>query len=89
MPRGTAGRVVPKLREVEVELGRGTTVAEAVKEIGVTEQAYYHWKKRLGGLRMDQAKRLKDLEKENARLMRLPADAELDKAILRDAASGC
>ena len=56
--------------------------------IGVTEQTYYRWKKKFGGLRIDQAKRLKDLEKENARLKRLLADAELDKAILREAASG-
>ena len=91
MPRGKpeqAEHIIPKLREVEVELGRGKTVAEAVKEIGVTEQTYYRWKKRFGGLRMDQAKRLKELEKENSRLKRLLADAELDKAILREAASG-
>ncbi len=76
------------LREVEVEVGRGKTVAIAVKKIGVTEQTYYRWKKQYGGLRIDQAKRLKDLEKENSRLKRLLADAELDKAILREAASG-
>ena len=60
----------------------------AVKKIGVTEQTYYRWKKQYGGLRIDQAKRLKDLEKENSRLKRLLADAELDKAILREAALG-
>lgn len=92
MPRGKkeqAEQIIPKLREVEVEVGRGKTVAEAVKKIGVTEQAYYRWKKKFGGLRIDQAKRLKDLEKENSRLKWLLADAELDKAILREAASGC
>jgi len=92
MPRGKreqAEHIIPKLREVEVELGRGKTVAEAVKKIGVTEQTYYRWKKKFGGLRMDQAKRLKELEKENARLKRLLADAELDKAILREVAEGC
>ena len=91
MPRGKleqAKHVIPKLREVEVELGRGKTVAEAVKKVGVTEQTYYRWKKRFGGLRMDQAKRLKELEKENSRLKRLLADAELDKAILREVAEG-
>ena len=91
MPRGKpeqAEQIIPKLREVEVELGRGKTVAEAVKKIGVTEQTYYRWKKKFGGLRIDQAKRLKELEKENSRLKRLLADAELDKAILREAASG-
>ena len=91
MPRGQpkqAEQIIPKLREVEVELGRGKTVAEAVKKIGVTEQTYYRWKKKYGGLRMDQAKRLKELEKENSRLKRLLADAELDKAILREVAEG-
>jgi len=91
MPRGKpeqAEQIIPKLREVEVELGRGKTVAEAVKKIGVTEQTYYRWKKKFGGLRIDQANRLKELEKENSRLKRLLADAELDKAILREAASG-
>ena len=91
MPRGKpehAEQIIPKLREFEVELGRGKTVAEAVKKIGVTEQTYYRWNKKFGGLRIDQAKRLKELEKENSRLKRLLADAELDKAILREAASG-
>ena len=83
-----AEQITPELREVEVELGRVKTVLEAVKKIGVTEQTYYRWKKKFGGLRIDQAKRLKDLEKENSRLKRLLADAELDKAILREAASG-
>ena len=65
MPRGKpeqAEHIIPKLREVEVELGRGKTVAEAVKKIGVTEQTYYRWKKKNGGLRIDQAKRLKAVE---------------------------
>jgi len=83
-----AEQIIPKLREVEVEVGRGKTVVEAVKKIGVTEQTYSRWKKQYGGLRIDQAKRLKDLEKENSRLKRLLADAELDKAILREAALG-
>ena len=92
MPRGKkelAEQIIPKLREVEVEVWRGKTIAEAVKKIGVTEQTYYRWKKKFGGLRIDQAKRLKELEKENTRLKRLLADAELDKVILREAASGC
>jgi transposase len=87
MPRGKK-ELAEQIREVEVEVGRGKTVLEAVKKIGVTEQTYYRWKKKFGGLRIDQAKRLKDLEKENSRLKRLLADAELDKAILREAASG-
>ena len=86
--RFTAEQIIPKLRTVEVELSRGSTVARACKKIGVTEQTYYRWKKEYGGLRLDQAKRLKQLEKENSRLKKLLAEAELDKAILREAASG-
>ena len=86
--RFTAEQIIPKLRTVEVELSKGATVAEACKKIQVTEQTYYRWKKEYGGLRLDQAKRLKELEKENSRLKRLLADAELDKAILKEAASG-
>ena len=83
-----AEQIIPKLREAEVELARGRTVAEVVKKLGVTEQTYYRWRKEYGGLRMDQAKRLKELEKENIRLKKLVAEAELDKAILKEAASG-
>ena len=91
MPRGKkigAEQIIAKLREAEVELARGKKVPEACRKIGVTGQTYYRWKKEYGGLRVDQARRLKDLEKENARLKRLLADAELDKAILKEAASG-
>ena len=91
MPRGKsvpAEQIIAKLREAEVELAQGKKVPEACRKIGVTEQTYYRWKKEYGGLRVDQAKRLKELEKENARLKRLLADAELDKAILKEAASG-
>jgi putative transposase len=80
--------IIAKLREAEVELARGKKVPEVCKQISVTEQTYYRWKKEYGGLRMDQAKRLKEFEKENARLKRLLADAELDKAILKEAVSG-
>ena len=83
-----AEQIIPKLREAEVDLAKGLTVAQVCKKIGVTEQTYYRWRKEYGGIRVDQAKRMKDLEKENARLKRLLADAELDKAILREAASG-
>jgi transposase-like protein len=86
--RFTAEQIIPKLREAEVELARGRTVAQVCKKLGITEQTYYRWRKEYGSLRMDQAKRLKELEKENARLKRLLADAELDKAILKEAASG-
>ena len=73
---------------VEVAVARGKTVAESVKKIGVTEQTYYRWKKKFGGLRVGWAKRLKELEKEYSRLKRLLADAELDKAVLREVAEG-
>ena len=63
-------------------------VPQVCKKLEVTEQTYYRWRKKYGGLRMDQAKRLKELETENARLKKLVAEAELDKAILREAASG-
>jgi putative transposase len=86
--RMTAEQIIPKLREAEVELAQQQTVAQACKKIGVTEQTYYRWRKEYGGLRMDQAKRFKELEKENSRLKKLVAEAELDKAILREAASG-
>ena len=81
-------QIIQKLREAELELARGQTVPQVAKKIGVTEQTYYRWRKEYGGLRTDQAKRFKELEQENARLKRLLADAELDKAILREAASG-
>ena len=86
--RHTPEQIIAKLRQVEIEMSRGKSVAEAVKVIGVTDQTYYRWRKEYGGVRTDQAKRLKELERENARLKKLVAEAELDKAILREAASG-
>lgn len=80
--------IIPKLRAVEVELSRGLTVQEACRKIGVTDQTYYRWRKEYGGVRTDQARRLKELERENARLKKLLAESELDKAILKEAASG-
>lgn len=91
MPRGkkhTAEQIIGKLREAEIALSQGRTQQEAAKQIGVTYQTYCRWRKEYGGLRVDQAKRLKELEKQNAQLKRLLADAELDKAILKEAASG-
>ena len=84
--RFKAEEIVNKLREADVLISQGQTVVHACKQIGVTEQTYYRWRKEYGGLKADQAKRLKELEKENAQLKRLVADAELDKAILREAA---
>ncbi len=81
-------QIIPKLREAEVLLAKGTKMPQVCRKIGVTEQTYYRWRKEYGGLRTDQAKRLKELEKENTRLKKLLADAELDKAILRETASG-
>ena len=80
--------IILKLREAEVLLAEGVSVGEVVRRLGVTQVTYYRWRKEYGGMKVDQAKRLKDLEKENARLKRLLADAELDKAILKEAASG-
>ena len=80
--------IIQKFREAEVLLSQGRNVAEACRQIGVTDQTYYRWRKEYGGVRTDQAKRLKELDRENARLKKLLAEAELDKAILREAASG-
>lgn len=90
MPRRrfTAEQIIQHLREAEVLLSQEKTIVQVCKKIGITDQTYYRWRKEYGGVRTDQAKRLKDLEKENTRLKRLLADAELDKAILREAASG-
>lgn len=85
--RFTAEEIVNKLREADVLIARGQSIAQACKQIGVTDQTYYRWRKEYGGLKTDQAKRLKELERENGRLKRLLADAELDKAILREAAN--
>lgn len=85
--RYTPEQIIGKLREAEVETSRGMTVAEAVRKLGITEQTYYRWRQEYGGLRLDQAKRLKELERENARLKKIIADQALDMAILREAAS--
>jgi putative transposase len=84
--RFSAEQIVNKLRQAEVLLSQGQTVAQVSKSLGITEQTYYRWRKEYGGIKADQARRLKDLERENARLKRLLAEAELDKAILREAA---
>lgn len=84
----TPEQIIHKLREAEVEISRGATVPVACKKIGVTQQTYYRWRTEYGGLRLDQAKRMKALETENARLKKLVADLSLDNAILKEAASG-
>jgi transposase-like protein len=80
--------IVLKLRQVEVLQGQGGSVSEAVRQIGVTVQTYYRWRKDYGGMSRDQLKRLKELETENARLKRVVADLSLDKLILSEAARG-
>jgi putative transposase len=81
-------QVINKLREVEVLVSQGATIGQASRKIGVTEQTYYRWRKEYGGMRVEQAKRLKDMEKENTRLKKLVADLSLDNAILKEAARG-
>jgi transposase-like protein len=85
--RFSAEEIVNKLREADVLISQGKTITQVTKQIGITDQTYYRWRREYGGLKTDQAKRLKELERENARLKRLLADAEIDKAILREAAS--
>ena len=80
--------IVAKLRQVDVLVSQGHTVADAVRSIGVTEVTYYRWRQEFGGLKGDQVKRLKDLEAENARLRRAVSDLTLDKMILAEAAKG-
>ena len=90
MPRKkyTAEQIIGMLREAEILLADGETIAGASRKLGITEQTYYRWRKEYGGMRVEHAKRLKELEKENGCLKKLLAEAELDKAILREAASG-
>ena len=84
----TPEQIINELREAEVNINQGISVSEASRKIGVTEQTYYRWRKEYGGLRIEQAKKLKHLEKENARLKKLVADLSLDNAILKEAAEG-
>ncbi len=86
--RHTTEQIIRKLREAEIELAKGQSIKLACKKLGITEQTYYRWRKEYGGLRMDQAKRFKQLEQENARLKKLVAEKELDLAILKEAAEG-
>jgi putative transposase len=90
MPRKGFGseQIVAKLRQIEVLTGQGKSLAAACKDAGVSEQSFYRWRKEYGGLQLVQAKRLKDLERENLRLRRLVADLSLEKQVLRDVAQG-
>ena len=86
--RHTPEQIINKLRQAEVEIANGATVAQAAKKIGVTDHTYYRWRSEYGGMRVNQAKRLKQLEKENSQLKKLVADQALDISILKEAASG-
>ncbi len=90
MPRKryTAEQIITKLREAEVELAKGQNTDQVCRKLGIGEQTYYCWRREYSGLRVDQAKRLKDLERENSRLKKVVADLALDNAILKEAASG-
>jgi putative transposase len=81
-------QIIGKLREAEVLLSQGLNVGEASRKLSITEQTYYRWRREYGGMRVEQAKRLKELEKENNRLKKLVADISLDNAILKEAARG-
>jgi len=87
----TPEQIINKLREAEIHINQGISISEASRKIGVTEQTYYRWRKEYGGLRIEQAKKLKKLkhlEKENTRLKKLVVDLSLDNAILKEAAEG-
>ena len=86
--RFTTEQIINKLREVELEVGRGMSIQEAVRKIEVAEQTYYKWRKAYGTMHIDQAKRLKALEQENGRLRKVVADLAIDNAVLKDAALG-
>jgi putative transposase len=84
----TAEQIIAKLREAEVLLSQGQKVGEVSRKLGITEQTYYRWRREYGGMQIEQAKRLKELEKENSRLKKLVADLSLNNAILQEAARG-
>ncbi len=84
----TPEQIINKLREAEIHINQGIPIAEASRKIGITQQTYYRWRREYGGLRIEQARKLKSLEKENARLKKLVADLSLDNAILKEATEG-
>ena len=86
--RYNAEEIIHKLREADVLQGQGRIVSQACKQIGISDQTYYRWRKSYGGMKVDQAKRLKELEVENARLKRAVADLTVDKLILKEVAEG-
>ena len=84
----TSEEIIHKLREADVALGQGKSILEACKQLGITDQTYFRWRKAYGGLKVDQAKRLRELETENGRLKRAVAELTIDKLILREVAEG-
>ena len=86
--RYTPEQIIGKLREAEVLLGKGQSISQASRKLGITDQTYDRWRKEYGGMRVSQARRLKDLEKENGQLKKLVANQALDIAILKEAAEG-
>ena len=88
MKRYKPEQIVNLLRQIEVEIANGKTTPQACKEAEITQRTYYRWRKEFGGLKLDQAKRLKELERENAKLKRLVAELSLEKQILKDVAGG-
>ena len=88
MQRYKPEQIVTLLRQIEVSIGNGKTTTQACNEAGINVQTYYRWRKEYGGLKLEQAKRMKELEKENSRLKRLVAELSLEKQVLKDVASG-
>jgi transposase-like protein len=86
--RYTAEQIIGHLRQAEIRISEGKTIAEAARELGVSEQTYYRWRKEYGGMEVNQVRRLKELEQENARLKRIVADQALDNAILKEVSRG-
>jgi putative transposase len=86
--RFSAEQIVMLLRQIEVSMSQGKSAPIACRDAGISQQSYYRWRKEYGGLELDQAKRMKDLEKENSRLRRLVADLSLEKQVLKDISSG-
>ena len=84
----TAEQIISKLREAEIKISQGITATEAIRSIGVSDQTYYRWRREYGGMRTDQAKRMKEIEKENIRLKKLVAELSLDNAILKEVSRG-
>jgi transposase-like protein len=84
----TPEQIINKLREAEIHINQGIPIAEASRKIGITQQTYYRWRREYGGLRIEQARKLKNLEKENVQLKKLVADLSLDNAILKEATEG-